>query len=162
MPDPVEVVRGTADDVDACEPLYRALWQHHGDITPEWGPLRPFEDAWKRRREIYTDVLAEGGPLWFAVAGGERVGLLIAEQEEGQSPTWQWPKDFLSVIDLIVLPDARGTGAGAALMAAAEAEARARGVDALDLMSVAQNPSVAFYEQLGFRTDLVTMRKPLR
>jgi GNAT superfamily N-acetyltransferase len=158
----VEVVRVGADRIDECERLYAALWEHHGSITPEWGPLRPFADAWARRRKTYEDVVGEGGMLWFALVGDDVVGLALCEQEEGRSPTWRWPASFVAVIDLVVLPDARGTGAGGALMAAVEAEARERGVDALDLMSVAQNPAVGFYEKLGFRTDLVTMRKPLR
>ena len=104
MPE-VTIERVGVDRVDDCEPLYHALYTHHGEITPEWGPLRPFEDAWARRHKIYTDVREEGGVLWLALIDDEPVGPCIAEQEEGQSPTWQWPGSFLSVIDLIVRPE---------------------------------------------------------
>jgi ribosomal protein S18 acetylase RimI-like enzyme len=157
-----EIVRADATALDALEPLWLALREHHGTITEHWGALRPPDESWARRRRNYVDILAEGGTLFLALEGETVVGLAICEREEGGSPTWTWPKDFLAVVDFIVLPHVRGEGVGARLLEAVEADARARGVAALDLMVAEPNAEARrFYERHGFRADLVTYRKPL-
>ena len=156
------IVRGDATRIDGLEPLWLALREHHGSVTEHWGPLRAPEESWRRRREDHVAILEEGGVLFLAEEAGRLVGFAICEREEGRSPTWAWPKDFLAIVDLVVFPDHRGNGVGDALIAAAEAEARSLGVDALDLNMAATNDSARrFYERHGFRTDLVTMRKPI-
>ena len=158
----IEVSRADASRIDELEPLWQALREHHGSVTAHWGPLREAGESWRRRREAYAAILDEGGALFVATRGGELVGHAVCEQEQGGSPTWAWPDTFLALVDLVVLPGARGTGAGTALLEAVEAEARQRGVDAVDLMVAAPNASArAFYERHGFRADLVTYRKPL-
>jgi ribosomal protein S18 acetylase RimI-like enzyme len=158
----IEIIRGDASRVDALEPLWLALREHHGSVTEHWGALREPADSWQRRRQMYVDILAEGGSLHLALDGDRIVGHAICEREEGRSPTWEWPRSFLAVVDFVVLPEARGQGVGGRLMAAIEADAVERGVDALDLMVAAPNASARrFYERHGFRADLVTYRKPL-
>ena len=157
-----EIVRGDPSRIDDAQPLWLALREHHASITGHWGPLRPPDESWSRRRKDYEEMLAEGGALFLAEEDGRVVGLAMCEQEQGRSPTWAWPPDFLAVVDFIVLPDARRAGVGEALMRACEQEARDRGVAALDLMVAAPNElALRFYEKQGFRTDLLTMRKPL-
>jgi ribosomal protein S18 acetylase RimI-like enzyme len=157
-----EIVRGDASRIDELEPLWLALREHHGSITEHWGPLRTTDESWARRRRNYADILAEGGSLHLAVDDGVVVGHAVCEREEGGSPTWTWPHDFLAIVDLIVLPEARGHGIGTLLLRAVEADAAARGVAAVDLMVAAPNEAARrFYERHGFRADLLTYRKPL-
>ena len=156
------IVRGDASRIAELEPLWLALREHHASVTAHWGPPRPAAESWERRSRTYVDILEEGGTLLLAVDGERIVGHAVCEREEGGSPTWEWPRDFLAVVDLIVLPDARGAGVGTLLMRAVEEEAAARGVAALDLMVAAPNETARrFYEHHGFRADLVTYRKPL-
>lgn len=156
------ITRGDASRIDELEPLWLALREHHGSVTEHWGPLRDPRESWRRRRADHEAILSEGGVLFLAEEEGQVVGFAICEREVGASPTWEWPPDFLAIVDLIVLPEHRGKGIGDALIAAAEAEARKLGVAALDLNMAATNDSARrFYERHGFRTDLVTMRKPL-
>jgi ribosomal protein S18 acetylase RimI-like enzyme len=156
-----EIVRGDASRIDELKPLWLALREYHGSVT-EWGALRPEDESWQRRRKTYADVLADGGVTFLAVEDGDVVGFALCEQEEGGSPTWEWPQDFLAIVDLIVLPDHRGRGIGEALLNAVEAEARSRGVSALDVNAAAPNELARrFYERNGYRVDLVTYRKPL-
>jgi ribosomal protein S18 acetylase RimI-like enzyme len=158
----VTITRGDASRIDELEPLWLALREHHGSVTEHWGPLRDPQESWRRRRADHEAILAEGGVLFLAEEDGRVVGFAICEREVGGSPTWEWPPDFLAIVDLVVLPEHRGKGIGDALIAAAEAEARELGVAALDLNMAATNDSARrFYERHGFRTDLVTMRKPL-
>ena len=158
----IEIVRADASRIDELEPLWLALREHHGSLTEHWGALREPADSWQRRRQMYADILAEGGSLHLALDRARIVGHAVCEREEGRSPTWEWPRSFLAIVDVVVLPEARGRGAGALLLEAVEADARERGVDALDLMVAVPNASArGFYERLGFRADLVTYRKPL-
>ena len=155
------ISRGDASRIDDLKPLFLALREHHGSVTPDW-PLRNEEEAWRRRRQNYVDILDEGGVLFLATDGDDLVGFAICEQEEGGSPTWEYPRDFLAIVDIVVLPNHRGSGIGEALMREAEAEARERGLAALDLMSLAVNHAARrFYERYGFQPDLVLYRKPL-
>jgi ribosomal protein S18 acetylase RimI-like enzyme len=158
----MEIVRGGPGDVEALAPLWLALREHQGSVTPEWGELRPADEGWGRRRKDFADILDEGGVLLLARDGEELVGFAVAEQEPWASPTWSWPGSILAIVEIVVEPGRRGGGIGAALMAELEQEARDRGVDALDLMVAGPNESArGFYERLGFRADLVTYRKPL-
>jgi ribosomal protein S18 acetylase RimI-like enzyme len=157
-----EIVRGDPSHIDELQPLWHALREHHGSVTPEWGPLRPPAESWGRRRATYADVLGDGGALFLAIEDGVIVGFALCEHEQVASPTWQWPRDVFVIVDLVVLPEHRRRGIGEALLRAVEEEARARGVAALDLNTAAPNEAARrFYERHGYRVDLVTYRKSL-
>jgi ribosomal protein S18 acetylase RimI-like enzyme len=157
-----EIVRGDASGIDELKPLWLALREYHGSVTPDSWALRPEAESWNQRRQTYVDILSDGGTLFLAVEGEALVGFAICEREEGGSPTWAWPPDFLAIVDLVVLPDYRGRGIGEALLNAVEAEARTRGVAALDVNAAAPNELARrFYERNGYTVDLVTYRKPL-
>ena len=148
--------------IDELRPLWLALREHHGSITPDWGPLRGEDESWERRRGDYEAILREGGALFLVEEDGQVVGHVVCEHEQGGSRTWTWPADFLAIVDLVVLPSHRRRGIGEALLRAAEDEARSRGVAALDLMVAGPNEEARrFYERHGFRADLVTYRRPL-
>jgi ribosomal protein S18 acetylase RimI-like enzyme len=159
----MQVIQGDPSRIEELQPLWLALREHHASVTGHWGPLRPADESWRRRRADHEAILAEGGVLLLAVSDeDELLGYAMCEQEQGGSPTWAWPADFLAIVDLVVLPDHRGRGVGEALLQAAEDEARSRGVAALDLMVAAPNEGARrFYERHDFRADLITYRKPL-
>jgi ribosomal protein S18 acetylase RimI-like enzyme len=157
-----EILRGDASRIDELKPLWLALREYHGSVTPDWWTLRPEAESWDRRRQTYVDILGDGGIVFLAVDEGGLVGFAICEEEQGGSPTWEWPPDFLAIVDLVVLPDHRGRGIGEALLNAVEAEARGRGVAALDVNAAASNDLArGFYERHGYAVDLVTYRKRL-
>jgi hypothetical protein len=112
-----EIVRADASRIDDLQPLWLALREYHGSVTPEWGALRPADESWALRRQTYADILAEDGVLFLAVEDAAVVGFALCEREEGGSPTWQWPPDFLSIVD----------GAGGAARAGSGRGAPARG-----------------------------------
>ena len=158
----IEIARGDASRIDELRPVYLSLRDHHHELTPDWGPVRPDEDSWRRRRETYAAILAEGGSLHLALDGDRIVGLAICERHPNESATWQQPADAFAIVDFVLLPEARGTGAGARLMAAVEADARERGIASLDLMVIDANAGARrFYERMGFEPAIVNYRKRL-
>ena len=67
-----------------CVPLWLALREYHGSITPDWGPLRSPEESWTRRRKDYVDILAEGGVLFLHVGPGRDPGLRDVRARPGR------------------------------------------------------------------------------
>jgi ribosomal protein S18 acetylase RimI-like enzyme len=156
----IEVLRADDTDAELLRPLWQALRAHHHEVAPQFGPLRPEPEGWERRVRDYREMLAEGGALFLARDGDAIVGMAICEAEEGHSATWPYPRRFLSVVDLVLLPQARGQRVGERLLAAVEVVARARGYEAVDLMVAGPHDGARrFYERLGFTPDLVTYRK---
>jgi ribosomal protein S18 acetylase RimI-like enzyme len=150
----IEVLRADDTDVERLRPLWNALRAHHRAVAPGFGALRPEPQGWAIRARDYREMLAEGGALFVARDGGALVGMAICEAEAGHSATWPYPRRFLTVVDLVVLPEARGERVGERLMAAVEAEARARGDEAVALMVAGPNDGARrFYERLGFTPD---------
>jgi ribosomal protein S18 acetylase RimI-like enzyme len=104
---------------------------------------------------------------------------LILEEQPAQAvgfSSFSVQKTVAELHKLYLLPEAKGLGYGKALIAEAEARARALGCDLMELKVNRANPSVAFYQKLGYsilreadtvvgdgfiRTDYV-MRKSLK
>ncbi len=94
--------------------------------------------------------------LWTAYDGATRVGMLwigLSETSAGRSAY---------IYDIEVRAESRGQGYGRALMAACEEVCRDRGAVSIGL-NVFGNNHVArsLYEQLGFETTSMRMRKQL-
>lgn len=158
----IEIARGDASRLDDLRPVFLALRDHHHALTPEWGPARPHDESWRRRRASYAAILDEGGSLHLALDGDRVVGLAICERHENESPTWMEPDATLAIVDLVVLPEARGAGAGSRLMDAVEADARERGIAFLELMVIAANDGARrLYERMGFAPAILSYRKRL-
>lgn len=149
----------SVDEIDAVEPMWNALQEHHVRITPELDPQTPkreLADAWRIRRSKYvrwlTDpetffVIAEdvSGPIGYAFvtvgpgyaswATGERAGVLET---------------------LSVLPQHRGGGVGATLIEAAWTRLDELGVDDMAITTTKTNvDSHRFYEREGFSQAFV-------
>ena len=94
---------------------------------------------------------------WLVIErGGERIGRLYIEE---------WPSQF-RLIDIALLPAARGQGAGTAILRDAIAQAAAAG-KALSIHVEKNNPAMSLYRRLGFVSeedkgvyDLLVWRAP--
>lgn len=158
----IEVLRADDTDIEALRPLWNALRAHHEEVAPEFGELRDESEGWEIRARDYREMLAGGGALFIARDDDELVGMAICERDESRSATWPYPRQYLHVVDLVTVAQARGRRVGERLMVAVEAEARARGYDAIDLMVAGPNEGARrFYERLGYSADLVVYRKRL-
>jgi ribosomal protein S18 acetylase RimI-like enzyme len=149
----------TPDELDAVEPMWNALQEHHVRITPNLGPHTPerdLPDAWRMRRSKYERwledpetflVLAENasGPVGYAFvtvgpgyaswATGERAGVLET---------------------LSVLPEHRSGGIGAALIEAVWSRLGEEGIDDMSITTTETNVDARrFYESQGFSQGFV-------
>lgn len=96
--------------------------------------------------------------IWVAEHAGTRVGCLWAS--ESVHPVTEVPDAF--VVNLAVLPEARGHGIGRSLMEHGMAYYRARGVRHMRLFVNPANASaLALYEALGFTPQTVELRSAL-
>jgi ribosomal protein S18 acetylase RimI-like enzyme len=162
----LQIALAGAERIDDLEPIYRALYAHHVDVST-WrpGPERGADVAWSRRRARYEKTLSSpNGILLLAERDGRLIGALIGEFEEHPegSDTFVIPDRVGHLHDLSVLPEARGGGVGHALVERFEQELRARGAESYGLDVMAGNDSArAFYEALGFELADMVFEKSL-
>lgn len=152
-------IAGTVVELDALEPLWNALQDHHAEIAPAFGPGTPKRtpaDSWRIRRGKYERWL-EDPDTFFAIAEleGEPVGYAfvtigpaLASLETGER--------IAELETLSVLPERRGAGVGEALIEAVWDRLAALGVDELQITTTVTNVDAhRFYERQGFRQGFV-------
>ncbi|HME82155.1 MAG TPA: GNAT family N-acetyltransferase [Candidatus Eremiobacteraceae bacterium] len=126
-------------------------------------PIRPASPdaaatAFRRAAEFCADR-ADGLTL-IAQRGGQRAGFLMLLFELTDDVTLQHQA---FIVYMAVAPAHRRSGVARALLAAAEEEARARGASHISLMVTQANaPAKALYEQAGFLDERVQMTKSVR
>lgn len=150
-----DIRRLAPDDIDAVRPLWDALREHHGQVTPQMPPLRTPEDSWARRGARYREWLRGDSFALVAERETRLLGYALVHVDEGYD-TWQADRTA-QLETLSVHPDARGQGLGGALMDAVEAELRRRGIADLTVSVVTTNAdAVRFYERRGLDRFLLT------
>ncbi len=151
------VVPAGLERLDALGPLWQALQAHHAAVAPHLGPVRPPEQSWVRRRQLYQAWL-EAGEAFMLVAeeDGDPIGYAFVHLGRG-SATWATADQVAELETLSVLPTARGRGVGGALMAAMLAELRHRNVPEWQVGVVTTNrDAIRFYERYGVVPTMVS------
>jgi ribosomal protein S18 acetylase RimI-like enzyme len=123
--------------------------------------LMAWPDAVQKASEDFARSLPDGlatadNHLWTAYDGAAAVGMLwlrIETRSDGR-------RAFVG--DISVHPEVRRQGYGAAIMTAAEARSRELGATSIALNVFGHNAGArALYEQVGYETTAVQMRKRL-
>ena len=146
------------------EPEYRAFRvaaeaDYAGNIA-ESGML-PAREAAEKASEDFERLLPEGlatpgHELWSAYDGDRRVGMLWLHLEQKSDGLHAFGYDFS------VREELRRQGYGRAVLVAGEAVCRDRGVVSVGLNVFGFNEGArALYEQMGFETTAILMRKQL-
>jgi len=147
-----------ADELDALEPLWNALQQHHAEVLPTLGsktPPRETTGAWERRRAKYEHWLED--PETFFVAaedGGGLIGYAFVTVSAGFAA---WATGRLANLEtLSVLPQYRRRDVGAKLLGAAWSKLADNGIDEMAITTAITNvDSHRFYERHGFEQAFV-------
>jgi GNAT superfamily N-acetyltransferase len=150
--------------VEQLRPLWLAMKEHHGSITPGRGPVRDDEDSWARRRADYVKWLAEPDAFCLVARDpeGTILGYALVTVNDG-SATWAAVDRFGYLESLSVLPRARGQGVGAALLRAAEDHLATLGVEHVEITLVAANEDARrFYEREGYGPAFLTVQRRSR
>src|ERR1044072_6043125 len=118
---PLEITRGTVDDIDALEPLWVAVHHAHQAAMPELAPYVDDEETWREHRPLYVELFERPDTfLFLARVDGELVGYAlgcVAPATEGwAADTWRVGDRIGELESLSVLPDHRGEGIGSALL----------------------------------------------
>ena len=99
-------------DIELVRPLWEALLEHHGKVSPHLPPTRSAEDSWRRRRAEYDVWLAQPGSFMLVAESGERpMGYVLVLIEVGDD-TWSTDERVAMIETLSVDPDWRGRGVG--------------------------------------------------
>jgi len=137
------------------EPLWRALYDHHNEVTPHLRErARPFELAWQSRRQTERRWL-ESEPESFVIAARDAdrmVGYSFVRIRSGAgfAESWSVSNPLADLATLSVLPEFRGQGIGSALMDAVEARLRGMGIPDMAITVIATNTeAIPFYERRG-------------
>ena len=159
------IAEGGSDLLKEIESLWHALRAHHAALSPTW--RASIETAtWPARRDALIAKSGGGvgggggGALLVLLAkhggggggvGGDTIGYCvctISASRQGE------------VDSLFVSPDFRGGGVGRALMRRAIRWFDEQGADPVVLDVLSDNPvAVSFYEQFGFASRTITMRR---
>jgi GNAT superfamily N-acetyltransferase len=150
---------GTVAELDAVEPLWNALQEHHAEISPDLGsgtPKRATAEAWRIRRGKYERWLKDPDTFFvIAESEDEPVGYAFVTVGPGYA-SWETGERLAELETLSVLPEQRGTGIGAALLDVAWKRLATLGVEDMAITTTTTNvDSHRFYEREGFRQRFV-------
>jgi GNAT superfamily N-acetyltransferase len=149
----------TVEELDAVEPLWNALQEHHARITPGLGPDTPkreLGEAWRIRRSKYVRWL-DDPETFFLIAeeAGEPIGYAFVTVGPGYA-SWATGERAGVLETLSVLPERRGDGVGSALIDAVWGHLGEHGIDDMAITTTKTNVDAhRFYERHGFRQGFV-------
>lgn len=149
----------SADGLDAVEPMWDALQEHHVGITPELDPQTPgrdLADAWRMRRSKYVRWL-EDPETFFVIAEDESgpIGYAFVTVGPGYA-SWRTGERAGVLETLSVLPHHRSGGVGSALIEAAWNRLGERGIEDMAITTTKTNVDAhRFYERHGFSQGFI-------
>jgi uncharacterized protein (TIGR00290 family) len=149
-----------ARDLAAVRACFRELQEFERALEPDLPPGENVTEAYLTL--LFERTARQRGRLFVAERGGRVVGFCAVQaavvEEEPDNP----PGSYAFLSDLVVLPEARGTGVGRALLERGEAFARAEGANVLVLTVLARNAAARqLYAEAGFRERYLSLEKRL-
>src|SRR2546429_6814187 len=148
----VVIVEVPKERLDELEPLWRALHDHHDEVSPHLHERkRPYDRSWESRRQSERALLqSEPGSFALAALKDDRyVGYAFVRIRPGVgfAATWTISDPYAELYTLSVLPACRGQLIGSALMDAVESRLRELRVADMIIGVVATNlAAIEFYE----------------
>ena len=162
---PVEIARGSADDIDALEPLWIAVHHAHQAAMPELAPYVDDAETWREHRPLYESLFEQPDTfLFLARIDGELVGYAlgcVAPAAEGwAADTWRVGDRIGELESLSVLPGYRGDGIGSALLDRVEDEFAKLGVHDVVIGALPGNiGAIKLYEARGFKPTWIYLSR---
>ena len=145
------------EDYDQVCAMFRALDDYHVSISPDQychfeGPARSLDR--------YTHLLSRSESFFFVVEhGAQLLGFVNGHLDTTPPFPMFKPQHFVTIVNLFVEDNHRGSGMGTALMSYVADWGRSHGVSAMRLDVIADNQlALKYYERLGFKTMRSTLQ----
>ena len=151
------IVKGSAKDLDALEPLWVAVHHVHAASMPELAPYVADAETWAERRALYAELFDKPDTvLLLAFVGDGLIGYglmhVLPVGETWIGDTWRTGARVAEIESLSVLPGHRGAGIGGALLDGLEREIAALGIGDVIVGALAGNEAaLRLYRRRGFR-----------
>jgi ribosomal protein S18 acetylase RimI-like enzyme len=155
----VELRFGRHEALDALEPLWLSLLDHHVEVGAAGLPVVSRDLSWPRRRRFYLELLDQPETVVVTVSrAGDPVGYCVAHVRHGADDTWPTGDVIGEIESLAVLASERSRGIGTLLLDAAEAHLASYGARDVTLaVLVGNTDAIAFYERRGMAPITINM-----
>jgi ribosomal protein S18 acetylase RimI-like enzyme len=146
---PARIVKGSARDIPALEPLWVGVHHVHAASMPELAPYVTDAETWAQRRALYESVIEKPDTvLLLAYDGEELVGYALSHVLALEE-TW-----------IAVRESHRGRGIGSALLDAIDEALEAQGIRDVFVGALAGNEgALRLYARRGFRPTWLYMSR---
>lgn len=144
-------------DRKAIAEIYRTLFEAMSNLQPQ------YIQAAEQDPDFILKIITESKKdILVAQCGVQLLGFALVLMTHTPSYRCFVPHPYADLLDLAVLPDARGNGLGTLLLQAVKGWAKAYGADYLELDALSNNQgAIRLYEREGFRECLKTFRANL-
>jgi len=162
---PARIVKGSARDIPALEPLWVGVHHVHAASMPELAPYVTDAETWAQRRALYESVIEKPDTvLLLAFDGEELVGYalshVLALEETWIGDTWRTGHRIAELESLAVRESHRGRGIGSALLDAVDEALEAQGIRDVFVGALAGNEgALRLYARRGFRPTWLYMSR---
>lgn len=144
-------------DRKAIAEIYRTLFEAMSNLQPQ------YIQAAEQDPDFILKIITESKKdILVAQCGVQLLGFALVLMTHTPPYRCFVPHPYADLLDLAVLPDARGNGLGTLLLQAVKGWAKAYGADYLELDALSNNQgAVRLYEREGFRECMKTFRASL-
>lgn len=144
-------------DRKAIAEIYRTLFEAMSNLQPQ------YIQAAEQDPDFILKIITESKKdILVAQCGVQLLGFALVLMTHTPPYRCFVPHPYADLLDLAVLPDARGNGLGTLLLQAVKGWAKAYGADYLELDALSNNQgAIRLYEREGFRECLKTFRANL-
>jgi ribosomal protein S18 acetylase RimI-like enzyme len=161
----LRIVKGSAQDIPALEPLWVGVHHVHAASMPELAPYVTDAQTWAERHSLYESVFEKPDTvLVLAFDGEELVGYALSHvlelEETWIGDTWRTGQRIAELESLAVRESHRGRGIGSALLDRIDEELDAQGIRDVFVGALAGNEgALRLYARRGFRPTWLYMSR---
>lgn len=142
------------DDIKQIEPLYALLFERMAELQPQFNCSANQETAF-----IRSVIEHEEQEILLAQQGEQILGIAVLMMTHTPPYPCFVPHRYADLLDLLVIPSARGNGIGSKLLDAAKHWAKLHDADYIELCALSNNHgAVRLYEREGFMECTKTFR----
>ncbi|HVQ87862.1 MAG TPA: GNAT family N-acetyltransferase [Actinomycetes bacterium] len=155
----VSITFASSESIDALEPLWLSLFDHHATVGP--GPFIDRRQSWPARRRLYRQVLSDPDAFVVLAHRAEKlVGYALVALHEGPDDTWPTGDRMAEVETLVVAKSERGQRIGSLLLDSVDARLEELNISSLFIGVMAGNDdAMRFYGSRGLQPSIIKLMR---